>query len=101
MMSEAQPRNQFSFSIVMVIFHISMIYIMINSKYIFIHSVMCTYIVLCMQKLHELENKERNMSNLRGGDEYEKEQMRIREKELKEQMVQKVCLLCVLLPFNM
>ncbi|XP_053492557.1 cilium assembly protein DZIP1L isoform X2 [Ictalurus furcatus] len=40
-------------------------------------------------KLHELESRERNMSNLRGEDEFEKEQKRIRERELKEQMVQK------------
>ncbi|KAF4079249.1 hypothetical protein AMELA_G00191000 [Ameiurus melas] len=38
-------------------------------------------------KLHELENRERNMSNLRGEDEFQKEQKGIRE--LKEQMVQK------------
>ncbi|XP_017334658.1 cilium assembly protein DZIP1L [Ictalurus punctatus] len=40
-------------------------------------------------KLHELESRERNMSNLRGEDEFEKEQKWIRERELKEQMVQK------------
>ncbi|KAF5898457.1 zinc finger protein DZIP1L-like, partial [Clarias magur] len=39
-------------------------------------------------KLHELENKDKNMSNLRSEDEFEKERMRIREMELKEQMVQ-------------
>lgn len=35
------------------------------------------------------------MSNLRGEDEFEKEQKWIRERELKEQMVQKVCFLTV------
>ncbi|KAG7326367.1 hypothetical protein KOW79_009768 [Hemibagrus wyckioides] len=39
-------------------------------------------------KLHELESRERNLSNLRGQDEIEKEQRRIRERELNEQMVQ-------------
>lgn len=49
------------------------------------------YVVLCAQKLHELESKEKNISNLKGQDEFEKEHRRIREKELKEQMVHKVC----------
>ncbi|KAB5584247.1 hypothetical protein PHYPO_G00105230 [Pangasianodon hypophthalmus] len=40
-------------------------------------------------KLHELESRERNMSNIRGEDEFEKERRRIRERELKEQVVQK------------
>ncbi|XP_047670298.1 cilium assembly protein DZIP1L-like isoform X2 [Tachysurus fulvidraco] len=40
-------------------------------------------------KLHELESRERNMSNLRGQNEIEKEQRRIRERELKEQMKNK------------
>ncbi|GAA6099623.1 cilium assembly protein DZIP1L-like isoform X3, partial [Tachysurus ichikawai] len=40
-------------------------------------------------KLHELESRERNMSNLRGQNEIEKEQWRIRERELKEQMKNK------------
>ncbi|MCI4375501.1 hypothetical protein PGIGA_G00110270 [Pangasianodon gigas] len=40
-------------------------------------------------KLHELESRERNMSNLRDEDEFEKERRRIRERELKEQVVQK------------
>lgn len=46
-----------------------------------------------MQKLHELESRERKVSNLRGEDDFEKEQRRIRESELKEQMLQKVCFL--------
>ncbi|KAM9482898.1 cilium assembly protein DZIP1L isoform 1-T2 [Clarias gariepinus] len=39
-------------------------------------------------KLHELENRDKNMPNLRSEDEFEKERMRIRETELKEQMVE-------------
>lgn len=70
---------------------------MINSG--FIHSFCIVYNVLCVQKLHELENKERNLSSVRGEDEYEKEQTRIREKELKEQMLQKVCFLTVCCAF--
>lgn len=56
------------------------------------------YVVLCAQKLHELESRERNLSNLRGQDEIEKEQRRIRERELNEQMVQTVCFHIVCCP---
>ncbi|TVK90597.1 Zinc finger protein DZIP1L [Bagarius yarrelli] len=41
-------------------------------------------------KLHELEIREKNMSNLKGQDEFEKEQKMIRERELREQMAEKV-----------
>ncbi|XP_060775741.1 cilium assembly protein DZIP1L isoform X2 [Neoarius graeffei] len=40
-------------------------------------------------KLHELENGERKVSHLRSEDDFEKEHWRIRESELKEQMIQK------------
>ncbi|XP_060723061.1 cilium assembly protein DZIP1L-like [Tachysurus vachellii] len=47
-------------------------------------------IISIESKLHELESRERNMSNLRGQNEIEKEQWRIRERELKEQMKNKL-----------
>lgn len=53
------------------------------------------FVFFCMQKLHELENGERKVSHLRSEDDFEKEHWRIRESELREQMIQKVCFLIV------